>query len=144
MKYDDRGLRKVKHDLVFRVAETTYEWPQTQRIIKQFEFDYNTRIVSHPLGRYVYAYHDNRYVALAVCEYSDFAQTKERDILTAFPARGRMGKLALYHLLNHVIGTTPQGWQAAGFVATNHAPMRKMIEDAGFRPKLIMYTKEIT
>lgn len=144
MKYDESGLRKIRNSGAFSIGETTFDWPQTQKLVTQYEYDFHARIVAHPLGKYVYAYHKNKNIALAVCEYADFPIMKERDILTAFPSKGRMGKLALYHLLNHVIGTTPKGWQAAGFVATNHTAMRKMIEAAGFRPKLIMYAKEVT
>jgi hypothetical protein len=143
MKYDERGLRQFKHELDFRIAPTSYEWSETQRLVAIFERDYNTHMVPHSLGEYAYVYHEDENTALAVCEYADFPEMRERDILMAFPDRGRMGKIALYRLLNHVIETTPKGWQAAGFVATNHTPMRKMIEAAGFVPKLVMYTKEV-
>jgi hypothetical protein len=142
LKYDDHGLRKVRHPLAFSIRETTFEWSETQRLVKDFEARYGARIVNHPSGTYLYAFHDDPGHALAVCEYVDFAESKERDILGSFCESSRLGKLALYALLNDVVGKTPLGWKAVGFVAWSHESMRRMIERGGFKPQLVMYTKE--
>jgi hypothetical protein len=147
LKYDDHGLRKVRHPLAFSIRETTFEWSETQRLMRDFDERFSAvrgrrGVVKHPLGRYLYAYRTDRSHALAVCEYVDFPDSKERGIFTSCCEPTREGKLAFYALFNHLIETMPPGWQAEGVVAWTNEPMRKMIEQSGLKPKGVIYAKE--
>jgi hypothetical protein len=149
LKYDDRGLRRVRHPLAFEIRETTFEWSETQRLLQGFDERFaeirgRRGVFKHPNGAYRYAYRLDPNHALAVCEYVDFPDSKERGIFTSCCEPTREGKLAFYALFNNLIETVPLGWQAEGFVAWRNESMRRLIERSGVHPKGVIYQKEGT